>query len=76
MAPYLCSRFCIFDRPILEEYVSQVEGGPHLLQSCFRVARDDIPLAARDMHFSFESFAITSALAISIFYGHPPRHIL
>jgi hypothetical protein len=28
------------------------------------------------MHFSFESFAITSALAISIFYGHPPRHIL
>ncbi len=35
--PYLCSRFYIFDRPILEEYVSQVEGGPHLFQSCLRV---------------------------------------
>jgi hypothetical protein len=29
--PYLCSRFNIFDRPVSEEYVSQVEGGPHLL---------------------------------------------
>jgi hypothetical protein len=28
--PYLCFRFCIFYRPILEEYVSQVEEGPHL----------------------------------------------
>ncbi len=26
VAPYLCFRFCIFDRPILEEYVSHVEG--------------------------------------------------
>jgi hypothetical protein len=25
---YLCYRFHIFDRFILEEYVSQVEGGP------------------------------------------------
>jgi hypothetical protein len=31
VASYLCSRFHIFDRPILEEYVSQVERGPHLL---------------------------------------------
>jgi len=31
VASYLCSRFHIFDKPILEEYVSQVEGGPHLL---------------------------------------------
>jgi len=30
MVPYLCFRFCIFDRPILEEYVSQVDRGPHL----------------------------------------------
>jgi len=30
VAPYLCSKFRIFDRPILEEYVFQVEGGPHL----------------------------------------------
>jgi hypothetical protein len=29
VAPYLCSRFHIFDRPVLEECVSQVEGGPH-----------------------------------------------
>jgi hypothetical protein len=28
---YLCSRFCIFDKLVLEEYVSQVEGGPHVL---------------------------------------------
>jgi len=30
VAPHLCSKLRIFDRPILEEYVSQVEGGPHL----------------------------------------------
>jgi hypothetical protein len=35
--PYLCSRFCIFNRPILEEYVSQIEGGPHLFHSCLHV---------------------------------------
>jgi hypothetical protein len=29
VAPYLCSRFCIFNRPILEEYVSQVEMGTY-----------------------------------------------
>jgi hypothetical protein len=29
--PYLCSRVHIFDRLVLEEYVFQVEGGPHLL---------------------------------------------
>jgi len=27
---YLCSKIHIFNRPILEEYVSQVKGGPHL----------------------------------------------
>jgi hypothetical protein len=31
MVPYLCSRFCIFDIHVLEEYVLQVEGGLHLL---------------------------------------------
>jgi len=30
VAPYLCFRFCIFDRPTLEEYVSHVEKGPTL----------------------------------------------
>jgi len=31
LALYLCFRFCIFNRPILEEYVSQVEGA----HTCF-----------------------------------------
>jgi hypothetical protein len=30
---YLCSRFRIFDRLIMERYVFQVERGPHLFQS-------------------------------------------
>jgi hypothetical protein len=28
---YMCSRFCIFNRPISDEYVSYIERGPHLL---------------------------------------------
>ncbi len=43
MALYLCFMFYIFDRPILEEYVSQVEGGPYLLQSCLHVTRNGLP---------------------------------
>jgi hypothetical protein len=35
---YLRSRFCIFDRLVLEKYVCYVEGGPHLLKSCLCVA--------------------------------------
>jgi len=31
VASYLCSRFHVFDRLVLEVYVSQVEGGPYLL---------------------------------------------
>jgi hypothetical protein len=31
VALYLCSRFHIFNRPVLEEYVFQVERGSHLL---------------------------------------------
>jgi hypothetical protein len=60
VALYLCSGFCIFDIPILEEYVYQVEGGPHLLQSCLRVVQYGLPLAAKDMHPSFESLVIIS----------------
>jgi len=30
MASYLCSRFRIFDKLVLEKYISQVEGGPTL----------------------------------------------
>ncbi len=34
VAMYLCLRFHIFDSPILEESIFQVERGPHLFQSC------------------------------------------
>ncbi len=61
MALYLCSKFCIFDRPILEEYVFHVEGGSHLLQFCLHVVQNCLPLAIRDMHLSFKNLAITSA---------------
>jgi len=40
MAPCLCSRFHIFDILVLEEYVSQVERGPHLFQSCLHAMQD------------------------------------
>jgi hypothetical protein len=44
----------------LEKYVSQVEGGPHLLQSCLRVAQNGLPPTTKDMHLSFQSLVITS----------------
>ncbi len=37
VVPNLCFGFCIFDKPVSKEYVSQVEGGPHLFQSCLCV---------------------------------------
>ncbi len=61
MALYLCSRFCIFDRRILEEYVSQVEGSPHMLQSSLHVTQNGLPLVVKEMHLSFASLAITNA---------------
>ncbi len=60
VAPYLCSKFRIFDKPILEQYVSQVEGGPHLLQSYLRATRNGLPPTTRDMHPFFQNLAITS----------------
>jgi hypothetical protein len=45
MAPYLCLRFHIFNGPVLEEYVFQVEG--HILWSCLCVVRDGLPLTVR-----------------------------
>jgi len=65
---YLCSRFRIFHKPILEEYVSQVEGGPHLLLSCFLVAQDNLPSAVRRIHHSFESLVIINALGLQAFF--------
>jgi hypothetical protein len=36
--------------------------GPHLLQSCLHVTRNGLPLAAREMHLSFESLAVIATL--------------
>ncbi len=58
MILYLYSKFRIFDKPVLEEYVSQVEGAPHLLQSCLRVTQNFI---VGDMHLLFESLAVINA---------------
>jgi hypothetical protein len=49
----LCSKFHIFDGPVLEEYVFQVEGGPHLLQSCLCVMQDGFPFITKVMHHFF-----------------------
>ncbi len=68
---YLCSRFCIFDRPDLEKYVYQVEGSPHLLRSCICAQQDGFPSPTRDMHPSFESLVTgTSSLQVSLMNFH------
>ncbi len=41
VALYICSKFCIFDRPILEEYVFQVERGPYIFYFCLHVVQDN-----------------------------------
>ncbi len=61
MAMYFYFKFRIFDKPVLEEYVFQIEGGPHLLQSCLHATRNGLPLAAREMHPSFESLIVINA---------------
>jgi hypothetical protein len=74
----LCSRFHIFNRHVLEEYVFQVEGGPHLLQLCFCVAHDSLLLIAKKMYPSFESLAITSTPSLHAYLMniHHDRSIL
>jgi hypothetical protein len=54
--------FSYFDRPILEEYVSQIEA--HLFHFCLRVAQDGLPSTTKDMHLSFENMAVTNALCL------------
>jgi hypothetical protein len=54
---YFCCKFCIFNRLGLEEYVSQVERGPHLFQSCLYVAQDGL-FIAREMHLFFENLVV------------------
>ncbi len=68
VTPYLCSRFFIFNRPILEMYVFQVEGGLLLFQSCLHASRYGFPLAAMKMHPSFESLSINNALGLHAFF--------
>jgi hypothetical protein len=60
MAMYLCFKFCIFDRPILEENVSQIEGAPlvSVIPTC---STKCLPPGLSEMH-PFESLAIISAL--------------
>ncbi len=64
VAPYLCSRFRSFDNLVLEEYVFQVEGGPHLLQSYLRAAQDGLLPATREMLSSFKNLVVISALGL------------
>ncbi len=64
MALYLCFRCCIFDRLVVEGYISQVERGPHLFQSCLRVKQIGLAPIAKEMHLCFEGLAITSALGL------------
>jgi hypothetical protein len=59
VAPHLCSRFHIFDRPILEEYVFQIEA--HMFHSCLHVAQDGLPFTTKDMHLFFKNLVITNA---------------
>jgi len=56
---YFCFKFHILDRFILEEYVFQVEGGPHMFQSCLRVVQNGLLPVTREMHPFFESLAVT-----------------
>ncbi len=70
---YLCFRFHIFNRPILEEYVFQIEegkrgGGAHLLQSCLHATWNDLPLEVREMHPFFESLIVIGAPSLHAFF--------
>jgi len=74
---YLCFKFCIFDRPVMEGYVFQVERGPHLLQSCLHVAQDGLVPTTREMHPSFNSLVVIGALwSIDIHHDTSLRSIL
>jgi len=57
VALYLCFKFGFFGKPILEEYVFQVEGGSHLLQSSLCVVRNGFFPVAKEMHPSFANLA-------------------
>jgi len=75
VAPYLYSRFRIFNRLVLEEYVFQVKGSPHLLKSCLCVVRYSFPFTARKMHLFFRVWLLSALEATNILDGHPLWHI-
>jgi hypothetical protein len=64
VVPYLCSKFRIFNKSILEEYVSQDEGGPHLLQSCLRVAWNSFPPVVKEMQFFLKTMVVIGILSL------------
>ncbi len=55
MALYLCFRFCIFNRPSLENDVSQVEGAP-LVSIILTWSTKCLPLGLNEMHIFFWEF--------------------
>ncbi len=68
-----CYRFHIFDKPIFEEYISYVEGAPHLSQSCLHVVQDSLLPMVKKMHPSFENLKISNILGLhpklAFFFG-------
>ncbi len=40
--------------------------GPHLFQSCLRATQNGLPPAAKEMHLSFESLVVISALSLQV----------
>jgi hypothetical protein len=50
MVSYMCFKFLIFDKHVLEKYVSQVDRGAYLLYSCLCLIRDNLFLEVRKMH--------------------------
>jgi hypothetical protein len=61
VALYLCSKFCIFDRLVLEGICFLVEGGLHVFQSYLCAVWHNLPPVARAMHLVFKSLAVTKA---------------
>jgi hypothetical protein len=61
VAPYLWTRFRIFNRPVLEEYVFWIKGGLHLFHSCLHVVWNGLPPIAKELDLSFESVTIIRA---------------
>jgi hypothetical protein len=61
MALYLCFKFLIFDKLVLEEDVFQIEGSP-LVSIIFTCCMKCLPFGLSEMHPSFENLAIISTL--------------